>query len=718
MGNQRKAISDAPEEVSREQPAEHARPSVLIVDDDQVMRLLERETLTRFDFEVSEAIDGQSALDMLASAIPSLVLLDVEMAGLDGFQVCRRIRENWDATDLPIVMVTGMDDLRSINQAYMAGANDFIAKPINWPMLGHRARYVVRSAQAARRLRALEEKQAAITRAIPDMIFVHDAQGRYLDFKPAFGQQPFVPPEDFLGKHLTSVLPTDAAEVIQHGIERALGRQGLQAVNYKLPMPDGLHHYEARIAPSGENQVVIVVRDITLQKLNEEKVRRLAYFDALTGMPNRLGFLERLEGELLRARRSSRPLALLFLDLDDFKRINDTLGHNAGDYLLQAVADRLKQKLRPGDFVSRPALDQFGAQFARLGGDEFTVVLPGVDDTQVITPIAERMLALLSRPFVISDQEITVTSSIGIATFPEDGDDAASLLKHADTAMNHAKAQGRNNWQKYSKALTNQAMTRLALENDMRKGLERDEFCLFYQPQIRATDGAVVGVEALIRWRHPEHGLVSPIDFIPVAEESGLIVPMGEWVIRKACLQAMQWQQRGVPAPRIAVNVSARQLRGSDFIGRVAAIVAQTGISPECLELELTESILMHAEVRRVEGLLRLKALGVHFAIDDFGTGYSSLSYVKRFPIGMLKIDQSFIRGLPHNANDAGITTAIVAMAHSLGLEVIAEGVETQAQVEFLRHAGCHKMQGYLFSRPLPEGEIERVLQAGGMALA
>ncbi|HMX69952.1 MAG TPA: response regulator, partial [Accumulibacter sp.] len=231
---------------------------MLIVDDDQVMRLLERETLTRFDFEVSEAIDGQSALDMLASAIPSLVLLDVEMAGLDGFQVCRRIRENWDATDLPVVMVTGMDDLRSINQAYMAGANDFIAKPINWPMLGHRARYVVRSAQAARRLRALEEKQAAITRAIPDMIFVHDAQGRYLDFKPAFGQQPFVPPEDFLGKHLTSVLPTDAAEVIQHGIERALGRQGLQAVNYKLPMPDGLHHYEARIAPSGENQVVIV----------------------------------------------------------------------------------------------------------------------------------------------------------------------------------------------------------------------------------------------------------------------------------------------------------------------------------------------------------------------------------------------------------------------------------------------------------------------------
>ncbi len=718
MTNQRKVSSAAPGEQTAGLPGERSRPSVLIVDDDQVMRLLERETLTRFEFDVSEAADGQAALDILAASWPDLVLLDVEMAGLDGFQVCRRIRQTRDVTDLPIIMVTGMDDLKSINQAYMAGANDFIAKPINWPILGHRARYVVRSARAARRLRELEEKQAAITRAIPDMIFVLDGLGRYLDYKPGFGQLPFVPPEDFLGRNLSAVLPADVAEVIQHGIERALTKQLLQSVIYKLPMPDGIHHHEARIAPSGENQVVIVVRDITLQKLNEEKVRRLAYFDTLTGMPNRLGFLERLDGELLRARRTNRPLALLFLDLDDFKRINDTLGHSAGDYLLQTVADRLKEKLRPGDFISRPALDEFGAQFARLGGDEFTVVLPDLDDIQVITPIAERMLALLSRPFMLSDQEITVTSSIGIATFPDDGDDAASLLKHADTAMNHAKAQGRNNWQKYSRVLTNQAMTRLALENDIRKGLERDEFCLFYQPQVRADDGSIVGIEALIRWRHPEHGLVSPIDFIPVAEESGLIVPMGEWVILSACRQATQWQTRGVPTPRMAVNVSARQLRGTDFISRVAAIVAQTGMRADCLELELTESILMHAEARRVEGLLRLKALGVHFAIDDFGTGYSSLSYVKRFPIGMLKIDQSFIRGLPHNANDAGITTAIVAMAQSLQLEVIAEGVETQAQLDFLRQAGCHKMQGYLFSRPLPGEQMERVLRAGRMALS
>jgi predicted signal transduction protein with EAL and GGDEF domain len=376
------------------------------------------------------------------------------------------------------------------------------------------------------------------------------------------------------------------------------------------------------------------------------------------------------------------------------------------------VADRLKQKLRAGDIVSRPALDDATLHFARLGGDEFTIVLPDIEEVGVVRQIAQRVQSVLSLPFRIGGDEITVTSSIGVALFPEDGEDAAALLKHADTAMYHAKDQGRNNWQMYDKTLTDKAIARMSLENAIRKGLEREEFLLFYQPQVLTGDGRIVGMEALVRWQHPERGLVSPADFIPVAEESGLILPMGEWVIRTACRQVETWRAAGLDTPRVAVNLSARQLQSPDFIARVAGIIAETGIQADLLELELTESILMDSELQRIEGLHQLRALGVHFSIDDFGTGYSSLAYVKRFPIGMLKIDQSFVRGLPHSANDAGITTAIIAMARSLDLEVIAEGVETREQRAFLQSAQCGKLQGYLFSPPVPPDKMERLLRA------
>lgn len=693
-------------------------PLALVVDDDYVMRMLERETLAQFGFEVIEAEDGEQALAMFDQPPPNLVLLDVEMPGIDGFEVCQRLRQVWDMTNVPVIMVTGMDDLASINRAYESGANDFVAKPINWPILGHRARYVWRSAQAARQLNDLKEKQAAIMEAIPDMLFVMDRQGVYLDYKEGFATAAIVPPSQFLGKNMADILPSETAVLIQLHIDQALQQGNLQSVVYKLPMKDGFHHYEARIAPIGADKVVIVVRDITAQKLNEDRIRRLAYFDTLTGMPNRQSFLERLDRELLRAQRSKRRVALLFLDLDGFKRINDTLGHSVGDYLLQAVAERMKEKLRTSDFVSRPALDDSSLHFARLGGDEFTVVLPDVDDIQTVSRVAARLQALLAQPFVIGVQEITVTSSIGIAVYPADGEDGATLLKDADTAMYHAKDQGRNNWQMYDQSLTTRTSARLALESDIRKGLERGEFYLLYQPQVDAESRQIVGVEALIRWKHPEHGIVSPANFIPVAEESGLIVPMGEWVLKEACSQVRRWQQHDVHAPRVAVNISARQLRSAHFLDNVVATIAAAGIAPDLLELELTESILMDPEARQVQGLYRLRQLGVHFSIDDFGTGYSSLSYIKRFPIGMLKIDQSFVRGLPDNVNDAGIATAVIAMAHNMQLEVIAEGVETLAQLEFLRQAKCPKVQGYLFSRPLSADDTETLLLAGQIDLS
>ncbi len=689
------------------------RPTLLIVDDDHVMRMLEAETLARFGFDVREAEDGEQALELLVGPPPDLILLDVDMPGINGFEVCRHIRKRWDGTDVPVVMVTGMDDLDSINQAYDAGANDFIAKPINWPMLGHRARYVLRSAQAARNLRELEGKQAAIVRAMPDMIFLLHRDGTFLDYKNGYGTKPFVGPGEFLGRTIAEILPAEVAGILVPAIGRALDQGELQSTHYQLPMADGIHHYEARIAPSGADAVVAVVRDITSLKLNEEKIRRLAYFDPLTGMPNRLHFIERVDRELLRARRENRQLALLFLDLDGFKRINDTLGHSTGDFLLQSVAERLKEKLRASDIVERAGPDEFSLHFARLGGDEFTIVLPDIEDVTVVTLIAQRVQAMLNLPFNIGGKAITITASIGIAVFPEDGGDAATLLKHADTAMYHAKDEGRNNWQMYSRTLTSKAMARLSVENDLRKGLERNEFHLVYQPQVLAQNGKIVGMEALIRWQHPGRSLVLPAEFIPVAEESGLIVPMGTWVIQAACRQLREWQRSGVTTPRVAVNLSARQLRAPGFIDSVAVIIAETGVSADLLELELTESILMDPDTHRIDELHRLRALGVHFSIDDFGTGYSSMAYVKRLPIGSLKIDQSFVRGLPDSTNDAGITTAIMAMARSLELDVIAEGVETSAQRAFLRKVQCPKLQGFLFSPPVPAEKMEQLLRRG-----
>ncbi len=381
------------------------------------------------------------------------------------------------------------------------------------------AALIIRLRGEHRELRELEGQQAAIMWAMPDLILVIDRQGICLDYKQPYATRFFVAGGELLGRNVSGVLPTETASSIQLGIEQALQQGELQSVFVELPVEGSIHHYEARIAPNGPDKAVVVVRDITLQKHNEERIRRLAYFDTLTGLPNRQSFLERLDHELLRARRTNRRMALLFLDLDGFKRINDTLGHSAGDCLLQTVADRLQKKLRAGAFIARPALDESGLHFARLGGDEFTVVLPEVDTAETACVIAQRIQELLGQPALIGEQEIAVTSSIGIALFPDDGDDAATLLKHADTAMYYAKEQGRNNWQLYERTLTTRTTARLAIEGDIRRGLERGEFRLFYQPQVRTTDGTVVGIEALIRWQHPQHGLVSPALFIAVAEE-------------------------------------------------------------------------------------------------------------------------------------------------------------------------------------------------------
>ncbi len=444
-----------------------------------------------------------------------------------------------------------------------------------------------------------------------------------------------------------------------------------------------------------------VFADISAMKESESKLDHLAHHDSLTGLPNRLLLHARIEHSLERARRNGTRLAVLFLDLDHFKNINDTLGHPVGDLLLQETARRLAACVREEDTV------------ARLGGDEFTLLLEDLQDAHFAGEAAQRILAALAEKFVLQGHEVFVTCSIGISLFPGDGADVTTLLKNADSALYRAKEQGRDNYQFYTQELTARALERLALEASLRHAVPRGELRLHYQPQVDLYSGRVVGMEALLRWQHPQRGLVPPAEFIPLAEESGLILPIGEWVLRTACARLKAWIDAGLPKIRVAVNLSSRQFNQKNLFDTVAGVLRDTGLDPHCLELELTESLIMRDPEAAIATLARLRSLGVYFSIDDFGTGYSSLSYLKRFPIDRIKIDQSFVRNITTAPEDAAVSQAIISLSHSLNLKTVAEGVETAEQREFLRSRQCDEVQGFHFSRPLPEEEMEQLLREG-----
>jgi diguanylate cyclase (GGDEF)-like protein len=437
-----------------------------------------------------------------------------------------------------------------------------------------------------------------------------------------------------------------------------------------------------------------VASDVTKTRLAEEKVAHLASYDALTGLPNRRSFIVEVDRALERSLRSGVPFAVFFIDLDRFKNINDSLGHAAGDTLLKVIATRLTQLLRKTDMV------------ARLGGDEFVVLLENCIDAAMLANIATRALSAINETLCIENCCFQVRGSIGISMYPEDCQDAATMLKHADAAMYLAKSKGKNNFQFYTTELAERAEQQFSLESDLRQAVEREEFQLLYQPKINIASGKMVAVEALIRWRHPTRGLISPGEFIALAEECGLIGPIGQWVIKAACRQVHDWRCEGLQSPRCAVNLSVRQFNVDGLVEEVVQALASNQLQADALELEITESLLMANPERALDILLQLHRLGVHIAIDDFGTGYSSLAYLKRFPAQTLKIDRSFVQDLPDDQDDATITKALIAMAHSLGMEVVAEGVETSAQLDFLREAGCDEVQGYYLGRPMAPHEI------------
>lgn len=693
---------------------------VLVVDDDATIRMLARETLEPAGFAVTEVGDGSLALAAFEQERPDIILLDVMMPGTDGFTVCRQIREHPDGKNVPIVMMTGLDDAESMKLAYETGATDFITKPVNWLILGQRVRYLQR---AGRVLCDLIKNQTRLSYAqqIARMgSWEWDVENDKMRWSDEIYRLFNIDPIGFDGNYhafLNSVHPLDK-EFFNSALEEALASNKPYSLDHQILLPDGTErfvHTEAEVVADKDGRPVLVtgtVQDITERKQTEERIRYLAYYDSLTSLPNRILFKDHLERAINYAERHQRKIAALFLDLDRFKYINDTLGHSVGDKLLQKVAERLGQCVRKYDQLSRDPNEPFTV-IARLGGDEFTILLDDIGHAQDAAKVAQRIIETTAKPFELEGHEVFVTVSIGISVYPNDGRDLNALIKNADTAMYHAKELGRNNFQFYTEVMNATAFERMKLENQLRKALERDEFMLHYQPQVDTRSGRIIGLEALIRWHNAELGMISPADFIPLAEETGLIICIDDWVITTACKQLKLWEEAGLPPVRVAINLSGQHFRQKNLVQTVRQIVDDTGINPNCLELELTEGVLMSKAMETITTLNELKAMGLSLSVDDFGTGYSSLSYLTRFPLDVLKIDQSFVANVTDDPDNAAIITAIIAMARSLKLEIIAEGVETVEQMTFLRAHGCHEMQGYLFGRPLPAEAATLLLREG-----
>ncbi len=695
----------------------------LVVDDDELMRLLVREALEPEGLRVEEAADGRAALEAFARVKPDIVLLDVNMPVMDGFECCGKLRAAPGGERVPVLILTGQDDDGSIERAYEAGATDFMPKPLNWKILAHRVRYLLRASHVVEDL-TRSEASLAFAQSLarvgnwewrPDTgaVYWSDEVYRILGLDP--------------GRDTASLqtalerVPENEREQVAAAFGALLKQGEVRNLEHRIARPDGSERIvltNAEAVLDGAGRAVLVrgtAQDVTERKQIETQIRTLAYYDSLTGLPNRLQFKEYLGRAIRRAEREHAQLAVMFLDLDRFKQINDSLGHPVGDQLLKAVAGRLNSCLRGGDEVGRNSED--GVSMARLGGDEFTVLLTGLAHAEDAAKVAQRVVAELARSYSIGGHELFVTASLGIATYPADGRDVDTLLKNADAAMYNAKDLGRNNYKFYSRELNERALERLALERDLHRALERGELFLHYQPQVDVASGSVAGVEALLRWNHLQRGPVPPAAFIPLAEQTGLIVPIGEWVLGEACRQATAWSAAGAGALKMWVNVSGIQFRDRRLVGAVKTALARSGLDPRQLVIEVTESIMMEDREATLAILRELKALGIGVAIDDFGTGYSSLAYLKRFPLDTLKIDGSFVRDLDAAAErDGAIVSAIIAMGESLGLGVLAEGVETREQASRLLQLGCSQMQGFLFSRAVAAEEIPALVASLGAA--
>lgn len=694
-------------------------PVIMVVDDDVAARLQIRFSLENEGFTVVEAEGGMEAVGKFRTAPADLILLDVIMPEIDGLMTCQEIRKLPGGKHTPVVMITGMEDSETITKAFEAGATDFISKPINFLILGYRVRYWLRSGGLLSDLQISQERLfkaqdiAKLGHWEKDLvsgdfqITCHDPERIGLST-----------PYDY--DSLFSAIIAEDTLRARKLIDDACQAELAFSVQYRVALMDGS---ERTILNQGEvvrrdnpqkKYAFGIIQDITELKQAEDRIRYLAYYDHLTGLANRSLFREHWLRILPQARRAGKKAAIFFLDLDHFKRVNDTLGHPSGDKALIEVADRLKTVLRQSDIIARPSSAKPFSIISRVGGDEFNVLVADICTTDHLVKLAERIIDALAAPLYLEGQEITLTVSIGVSVYPDDGDDIDMLLKNADTAMYEAKEKGRNNYQFFQAAMNETAAARFHMSNNLRKALDNREFVLYYQPQFASNGGKLTGVEALIRWNDPGKGLIPPDRFLPFAEESGFIHNINDWVLREACWQARSWVVAGLFANcRMGINISGNNINFKLLTEKVFTILQETGLAPEYLELELTERVMMENTEEAQVMLLKLRDIGISIAIDDFGTGYSALSHLQKFPLSTLKIDKSFVKNIAKEANGLSLLHSIVNIAKSFNLKVVAEGVETEDQKDALGRMNCDDLQGFLLGRPVSGQKLEELLLAG-----
>ncbi len=701
--------------------------AVLIIDDTPANLGVVADSLEANDCEILVAQDGEEGLLRARLAQPDLILLDVMMPGIDGIETCRRLKAADETRDIPVIFMTALADITDKVAGFAAGGVDYVTKPFQVEELLARVnthlslravqRQIVgqnqqlaaevavrREAEAALQLSEMRYRRLFET-AKDGIILLDFATGRVIDANPMtvrmFGQ----PAERMVGRRFDELEPFGRFPECRAALVELQAKEAAFAEHWALTTSTGasidVEFVGSVYVMDGIKVIQCNLRDITDRKKAEARISYMALHDALTGLPNRTLLEDRLNQIITRAARNETKAAVLLLDLDHFKVINDSLGHHIGDRLLEIVASRLKEGLRASDTA------------ARLGGDEFVIALSEIKETAEAEVVARKILKLLVEPFGIDGNQLHVGGSIGISTYPADGIDPGSLIRAADTAMYDAKRKGRSTFRFFTLELNEAAQRRLRLATDVRHACDRGEFSVYYQPQIEAHSGHMIGVEALLRWHHPQQGLIGPNQFIPLLEEIGLIVEVGQWVLRTACRQSAKWIANGMQPVRMGVNVSATQFYRGDIVDTVAEVLRETGLDPTLLELELTESLTLDDTETTITIMSNLKQLGVQLSLDDFGTGWSSLAYLRRFPLDRIKIDRSFIREVASDPTAAAVVQSIMSLAENLGLGCIAEGVETIEQRKYLQGQRCAELQGFLFSPALPERELLSFLRPG-----
>ena len=688
----------------------HSRkPTVFIVDDDEAIREIARITLGLSGFTVLEAGDGMQAIAMLKEHKSDLILLDVMLPGLNGVDVCRELRKMPGGERIPVLMITGLDDVESIARAYEAGATDFVTKPVNWVILGHRLMYMLRASETFDELMKSAAKNRALLNAMPDGMFQIHQSGVFLDVKASPNLDLLLKPGEVLGRTIQDVLPEELASWMREALDAAFATRETQIFEYQFKKLGYDNYFELRIVVCGEDSVLALIRDITKRKHAEHNIRYLAYHDSLTRLPNIQSFKDHLSLALSTAKQTGKYFSVFLIDLDKFKLINDTYGHKVGDLLLQASADRIINGMRRSDIVMHVSNENVHDMVARMGGDEFTILLLNLRRPEDVAKISQRILEELSKPFVISDNELNITASLGIAMYPTDGDDIDTLLRNADTAMYHAKVKGRNNFQFFDESMNLHIKERLSIESRIRKAFEDNEFRLHYLPRYEMDSGRIMGVEALLRWNPPDIFGIPVEQVIAIAGDIGVMAPLGEWILQTTCRQAANWKKAGLCAC-ISVNLSVYEFKQSELVAHIRNLKGQAECAPCCLDLEITESVIMQDVEATTLILKELKDLGIHISIDDFGSGFSSLLFLRQFPIDSLKIAQVLIKNLTTDDDSAAVVRAIIALAHSLNLRVIAEGVESEEQYRFLSEQGCDEFQGFLCSHAVSAQEMTELL--------